>query len=76
MANDFMRRCSHCGGCGKEFDPVAVGAHMRKLREKSKKSLREVARKLDLSPPYISDLERGNRSFTADMVSRYKEALK
>lgn len=76
MPTDFMRRCSHCGGSGKEFDPVAVGAHMRALRVKAQKSLRAVAKAMKLSPPYISDLERGNRAFTSAMVIRFKEALK
>ena len=49
---------------------------MRALRLKTKKSLRKVAKKLKISPPYLSDLERGNRTFNADMVTRYKEALK
>lgn len=48
---------------------------MRILRRKRGASLRFVAKSLGLSAPYISDLERGNRAFTEDMITRYKEAL-
>lgn len=70
------RVCSRCSGTGIELDPRAVGADMRALRERAGKTLRAVADAMNLSAPYISDLERGNRSFTEEMIGRYKEALK
>lgn len=49
---------------------------MRSVREKAGKSLRHVADKLGYTAAYISDLERGNRPFTEEMIVRYKAALK
>lgn len=77
MINVSLKRpCSHCGGSGVELSPVKIGNHMRSMREKAKISLRSVASKLGISPPYLSDLERGNRCFSEEMIARYKEALK
>lgn len=58
------------------MDPRLMGLQMRTVREKRRVSVREMARRLDLSAPYVSDLERGRRSFNADLIRRYKEALK
>lgn len=72
----LTRPCSHCKGSGRELDPHAVGWQMRSVREKAGKSLRHVADKLGYTAAYISDLERGNRPFTEEMIVRYKAALK
>jgi hypothetical protein len=69
------RPCSHCRGSGKERDPWAIGEEMRTLREASGKSLREVAVKMKLSAPYLSDLERGNRTFSDALIAKYRRAL-
>lgn len=76
VKNSLMRDCPACGGSGRVLDPREIGAHMRNLREKSKRSLRTIAANMGLSAPYVSDLERGNRSFTEELIARYKEALK
>lgn len=77
MANKYATRpCRRCGGSGRELDPRAIGEQMRKLRLASKKSLREVASTMRISPPYLSDLERGNRAFTECLLTLYKDALK
>ncbi len=70
------RSCSHCGGTGREMDPVAIGKQLRELRQKAGMSLRTVADRLGFTAPYISDLERGNRSFTQELAAKYREALK
>lgn len=49
---------------------------MRTLRLAAGRSLRDVALKMNFSAPYISDLEHGNRSFTEELIERYREALK
>lgn len=40
---------------------VPLGEFIRQLREKADLSLRELARKLDISPPFLSDIELGRR---------------
>ncbi len=42
---------------------------MRGLRERSGKTLREVAEGAGISPTYLSDLERGNREFSAPLLA-------
>jgi predicted transcriptional regulator len=49
-------------------------AWLRWKRETAGVSLRSVARRLDLSAPYISDIERGNRACPDDVRFMY-EAL-
>ena len=67
--------CPRCAGTGSILDPRTVGQQMRELREKKSVSVREIARKLGLSAPYISDLELGRRAFNAALIQRYKKAL-
>ncbi len=74
--HDNTRPCSHCGGSGREVDPKAVGQQMRDLREKAGHSLRFVSRAMGIKPPYLSDLERGNRAFNEGLIASFKEALK
>ena len=44
-------------------DHAAIGAAARSRREASGKSLRQVARELGISAPFLSDLERGKRNW-------------
>lgn len=53
----------------------ANGARIRSLREKAGMSLRELARQLDVSAPYVSDLELGRRSFSEELFARAKAAI-
>jgi len=68
--------CPSCNGTGRVKDPKAIGAAMRKLREKTGISLRAFARILKLSAPYVSDLELGQRGWSDDMQARYISALR
>jgi len=52
-----------------------IGAYARYLRECLGLSLREVARRMDVSAPHLSDLEKGNRNWTADMLTAWESAL-
>lgn len=70
------RKCSHCGGTGKVRDPFLFGEHMRIIREKSGKSLRDTATAMGITPPYLSDMERGHRAFTDEMVKKFSSAIK
>ena len=67
------KRCEHCDGQG--FRLVPAPMELRRRREASGLSLREVARRLDLSPPYISDMELGARRAMPEVVGFY-ESLK
>lgn len=67
--------CPHCDGTGIVLDEKAVGALMREVRKAKKVSLREVARRLKWSAPYVSDLENGHRLWTTDKQNKYLKAL-
>lgn len=56
-------------------DRVANGQIIRTLRNRKAMSLRRLAFELDLSPPYLSDLELGNRSFSKEMFNRAKSEI-
>lgn len=49
---------------------------MRRKRVASKKSLREVAIKMKFSAPYISDLELGRRTWSADLITAFEKAIR
>lgn len=54
----------------------AYGKELRRLREREGKSLRELSRELDISPTYVSDVERGFRSpFEDDVTVRIIDFL-
>ena len=53
-----------------------IGRAMRKLREDANVSLRELARRAKLSVPYISDLERGRRNWSPELVRRLGALLR
>lgn len=51
------------------------GPQKRRLRERAKIGLRALAREMGISAPYLIDLERGHRSFSAELQERHTEAL-
>ena len=53
-----------------------TGATARLEREKSNISLRNLAKEMGISAPYLSDLERGNRNWSVKIARRYEKALK
>lgn len=75
MTMDTMT-CPKCCGTGQVMDPRAQGLEMRQMREKKRVSLRDMAKRLDISAPYLSDLELGRRGWNTDLMERYKNALK
>lgn len=52
-----------------------VGQSMRDERERRKISLRELARRLDVSAPHLSDMERGNRKYTIEWCKKAMLAM-
>lgn len=56
-------------------DQAQIGKMMRGSREGQNVSLREVARRMKLSAPYLSDLELGRRGWTQARVLQCMEAI-
>lgn len=55
----------------REIDHVATGERMRKCRCEAKISLREMARRLGYSAPFLSDLELGRRNWSQEIAGKY-----
>lgn len=68
--------CPECRGTGQVPDPRAIGTAMRAKRKATGLSLSEVARRLDVSAAYVSDLELGHRAWGDAITARYCAALK
>ena len=56
--------------------PRTLGAEIRRLREYYKLSLRELARRLSISAPYLSDIERGQRFPSSKVLEKIARELK
>lgn len=69
-------KCPTCGGTGEVPNQKSLGAELRKLREKAGLSGRQVARRMHISAPYLSDLELGRRHWTPKLVMLFKLTLK
>jgi len=63
--------CSTCGGTGR----VSTGMEARQLRKAAGLSLREVARRMELSAAYVCDLEHGYRALNHSLWERYVKAV-
>lgn len=61
------RKCHHCDGNGtiREINP----AWLREVRKKKGISIRQMAKKLKLSAPFISDVELGRRRPNIKIIS-------
>lgn len=69
------RPCDKCGGKGELENPIYRGREMRRLRRDADLSLREVARRMDKSAAYISDLELGRRAWSKRLIDFYQKAV-
>lgn len=56
-------------------DHVRIGRDFRVLRKTLNLSLRTVAKVLDVSAPFLSDLERGNRTWTKEKLENYTSMM-
>ena len=54
----------------------ALGEVVRELREKADLSLRELAKRLDVSPPFLSDVELGRRYPSDETLHKISKVLK
>lgn len=67
--------CQNCNGTGRIVDPRSFGASLRASRERVGLTLREMARRLSLSPPFVSDVEQGRRSFSEQNLEKYQTVI-
>jgi transcriptional regulator with XRE-family HTH domain len=56
-------------------DDDANGMAIRNLRKQSEMPQVELAKALSISPPYLSDLERGNRGFSEELFRQAVTAI-
>lgn len=66
-------RCGTCGGTGK-VDCIP-GDQMRSMREDAGISIREMARRIGISPMYLSDLELGRRRFSDQLAEEFVKEI-
>lgn len=57
-------------------DPLDVGAFIRSQRERAEISIRKLAELADVSNPYLSQIERGLRKPSADVLQQVANALR
>lgn len=71
-----MEPCKYCDGSGKQIDQKALGATLKAEREAVGISLRTMAYWMNISAPYLSDLERGNRAWHTERINAYRGIVK
>lgn len=57
-------------------DPLDVGRFIRSQRERAEISIRKLAELADVSNPYLSQIERGLRKPSADVLQQVANALR
>lgn len=67
-----LDRCSACG----QTKTVVSPAWLRQTRALAGVTLREMARRLGLSAPYLSDVELGRRRGNPNIVAAYEQLSK
>ena len=58
------------------IDPLGVGEFIREQRERAEISIRKLAELADVSNPYLSQIERGLRKPSADVLQQVANALR
>lgn len=58
------------------IDPLDVGSFIRAQRERAEISIRKLAELADVSNPYLSQIERGLRKPSADVLQQVANALR
>lgn len=58
------------------FDPLDVGSFIRSQRERAEMSIRKLAELADVSNPYLSQIERGLRKPSAEILQQVANALR
>ena len=60
----------------RDFDPLGVGAFIKAQREQAEMSIRRLAELAEISNPYLSQIERGLRKPSADILQQVANALR
>lgn len=68
-------RCPKCKGKGYLPDQKPLGDRLRKMRIRCRVSLREAARRMNISPIYLSHLERGKRNWNNVLIECFRKAI-
>ena len=63
-------------GTGAPGDGLDVGAFIRSQRERAKMSVRKLAELAEVSNPYLSQIERGLRKPSAEILQQVANALR
>ena len=58
------------------LDPLDVGAFIRKQRETAEMSVRKLAEMANISNPYLSQIERGLRKPSAEILQQVANAVR
>jgi transcriptional regulator with XRE-family HTH domain len=72
----MSKTCHCCNGSGNRPDEKLIGRNMRRLRETFDISQKQMAKALRISAPFLAQLEKGQRHWTARMLKDYQEACK
>lgn len=75
MADDDAES-DDAGTTGNPYDPLDVGAFIRAQRERAEMSIRKLAELADVSNPYLSQIERGLRNPSAEILQQVASALR
>lgn len=68
------RACPKCLGTGAVPDDTKIGRRLKTRRIKAGVGLREIARRLDVTAPFVAYLENGERRWKG-WEQKYQEAL-
>jgi transcriptional regulator with XRE-family HTH domain len=58
-----------------KIDQAKAGQMIRELRKKSGVSLRDMALKMNLSAPFVSDMELGRRNWSEEKFASAQKAI-
>lgn len=75
MPSHAMMQCPKCRGRGVVVDPRKFGAMMREARAAKGISMRAMAKRIGISPAFLSDMELGNRPWPETRWKDFEEAL-
>jgi ribosome-binding protein aMBF1 (putative translation factor) len=77
LANVPGAKCSHCNGTGKvPALPLTVGAVMREMRIARGRTIRSMAKKLEITSVHLSDLEHGRKEWTEELLRAFAKEMR
>lgn len=69
-------QCPQCGGIGSIRNPPVEGAYIRRGREAAGISLRELARRLGISPGHMCHIEKGRRGMSDALYTKIQREIR